>query len=62
MIVSSSRAGRSTTLYELGFGVLSSVLIMLGVEADVFADAGYIWSAGSGDNVWMLLRVCSMRW
>ena len=62
LVVSSSRAGRSTALYELGFGVLSSVLIMLSVEADVFADAGYIWSAGSGDNVWMLLRVCSMRW
>ena len=71
LVVSSSRAGRSTTLYALGFGVLSSVLIMLGVEAGVFADAGsYIgletdgkvcvgmsWSAGGGDNVWMLLRV-----
>ena len=61
LIVSSSRAGRSNTLYALGFGVLSSVLIMLGVEAGVFADAGYIWSAGGGDNVWMLLRVRKYR-
>ena len=51
----------STTLYAQDFGVLSSVSINAGVEARVFADAGYIRSEGGGDSVCMLPCVRKYR-
>ena len=61
-------------MYALGFGLLSEVLVGLGVGAGVFAGAGsYVglgtgdkvgvgmsYSTGGGDNVWKLNRLRAM--